>query len=194
MATRTPLRRTCTATSVRAAGQHHIAPPRMPAGVGVSAVARRQQAMFDSAILRKIRPLEGRVARALQFGRALIVCSGATLLDFALLTACIRILDFAPVVARVPALVAGASLQFVGHRQFTFRASRGALSRQAKLFIAVELVGLGANLGIYAVLLSRIHVLPPEALGFLGSFLVFVGWAYPMHRLVSFASGAACSR
>jgi putative flippase GtrA len=150
--------------------------------------------MFDCAILRKVRALEARFSRALQFGRALIVGSGATLLDFAVLTACIRILDLEPVVARVPALVAGASLQFIGHRQFTFRASRGALTRQAKLFVAVELAGLCANLWIYALLVSRIHVVPAEALGFVGSFLVFVGWAYPMHRLVSFASGAACSR
>lgn len=143
---------------------------------------------MDCAKHSKQRLQKPRFSRALQFGRALIVGGGATLLDFAVLATCIRILAVDPVFARVPALVAGASFQFFGHRQFTFRAASGALSRQSKLFVAVELVGLCANLWIYALLVSRIHVLPPETLGFLASFLVFVGFAYPMHRLVTFAS------
>jgi putative flippase GtrA len=151
--------------------------------------------MLDRAKLTPERLRGPRFTRALQLARALIVGAGATLVDFAVLTVCIRIFAIEPVFARIPALIAGASFQFFGHRQFTFRATSGALSRQAKLFTGVELVGLCVNLWIYAFLVARIHVLPPETLGFVSSFVVFVGFAYPMHRLVSFAvPGAACSQ
>lgn len=140
----------------------------------------------------------GRFSRLFRFGRALVVGSGATLVDFAVLMTCIRILDMTPALARAPALVAGASFQFFGHRSFTFRARSGGLSRQAKLFISVEIVALVLNLSLYEALLTRVHALPPEILSFVGSFLVFVTFAYPMHRRLSFAlpptpPGSSCS-
>ena len=144
--------------------------------------------MLDRANLTQGRPRAPRFAKALQLGRAVVVGSGATLLDFAVLTTCIRLFEMEPVIARIPALVAGASLQFFGHRRFTFRATSGAISRQARRFVAIELIGLCVNLWIYAFLVSRIHIVPAETLGFVASFLVFIGFAYPMHRLVSFAS------
>ena len=74
--------------------------------------------------------------RALRFGRALIVGSGATILDVSVLTTSIHLVGLAPTAARVPALLAGASFQFFGNRTFTFRAQRGKITRQARLFIA----------------------------------------------------------
>jgi putative flippase GtrA len=124
--------------------------------------------------------------RALRFGRALIVGSGATIVDFSVLTTCIRLLDFTPPTARVPALVAGASVQFFGNRTFTFRAQRGSMTRQAKLFLAYELGALALNWCTYRFLVSVVRSVPPEALSFVGTFVVFIGFAYPMRKLVIF--------
>ncbi len=124
--------------------------------------------------------------RLFRFGRALVVGSGATLTDFSVFTTCVRAFGVAPVTARVPALIAGACFQFFGNRSFTFRAQRGSLSRQAKLFVVAEGVTLLLNIGAFRLLFARISRLPPEVVGFLGTFLVFVGFAYPVRRLVVF--------
>jgi putative flippase GtrA len=124
--------------------------------------------------------------RAYRFVRALVVGSGATLVDFSIFTTCMRALGITPTWARLPALVAGASVQFFGNRTFTFRAQAGNLSRQAKLFLGAELVTLALNWSTFRFLVPRITVVPPEIVGFLGSFLVFIGFAYPMRRLVIF--------
>ncbi len=121
-----------------------------------------------------------------RFGRALIVGSGATLCDFSVFTTCVRLAGIAPATARIPALIAGASCQFVGNRSFTFRAQSGSLSRQAKLFLVVEAITLGLNWSIFRLLLGNIPGVAPELLGFLGTFLVFVGFAYPVRRWVVF--------
>src|SRR5882757_4268294 len=124
--------------------------------------------------------------RALRFARALIVGSGATLVDFSLLTTCIRLVGMTPTAARLPALCAGASVQFFGNRTFTFRAQAGSLSRQARFFVAAELVTLLLNFGVFSWLVPRVHGIAPELVSFAGSFLVFVTFAYPMRRLVIF--------
>lgn len=124
--------------------------------------------------------------RALRFARALVVGSGATLVDFSIFTTCIRVIGIAPTWARLPALIAGASVQFVGNRTFTFRAQSGSLTRQARLFLAAEAVTLALNWSTFRVLIPRVPVLPPEVVGFMGSFAVFVTFAYPVRRLVIF--------
>lgn len=129
---------------------------------------------------------ESLLVRAYRFGRALIVGSGATLVDFSVFTTCVRAIDVAPTHARLPALVAGACVQFVGNRGFTFRAHAGDLSRQLKLFVVAEAITLGLNWGIFQLLIQRIHGLPPELVSFIGTGLVFVLFAYPVRRLVIF--------
>lgn len=124
--------------------------------------------------------------RAWRFGRALIVGSGATLVDFSVLTTTIHVIGLAPTAARVPALIAGASFQFFGNRSFTFRAQRGKMSRQARLFIVAEVVALFLNWNLFRFLAPRITFVPPEIVSFLGTFLVFVGFAYPIRKLVIF--------
>jgi putative flippase GtrA len=128
-------------------------------------------------------PLRVRIYR---FGRALIVGSGATLTDFSVFTTCVRGLGLAPTTARLPALAAGACLQFFGNRTFTFRARAGKLSRQAALFLAAELVTLGLNWAVFKFLVERVHFVPPEIVAFMGTFIVFVTFAYPVRRLVVF--------
>ncbi len=121
-----------------------------------------------------------------RFARALIVGSGATVVDFSIFTTCIRVIGVAPTSARLPALMAGASVQFFGNRTFTFRAQAGSLTRQARLFLGAELVTLILNWSTFRLLAPRMSTLPPEIVGFMGSFLVFVSFAYPVRRLVIF--------
>jgi putative flippase GtrA len=122
----------------------------------------------------------------LRFGRALVVGSGATLTDFTVFTTCVRAIDLAPTTARLPALLAGACVQFLGNRTFTFRAQAGSLPRQVKLFLVAEAITLGLNWSVFRFLIGRITTLPPELVSFLGTFLVFVTFAYPVRRLVIF--------
>jgi putative flippase GtrA len=124
--------------------------------------------------------------RVLRFARALIVGSGATLVDFSLFMTCIRLIGMTPTAARLPALCAGASVQFFGNRTFTFRAQAGSLSRQARIFVVVELAALAMNYLLFRWLVPKVQVLPPELLSFIGTFVVFVTFAYPMRRLVIF--------
>jgi putative flippase GtrA len=131
-------------------------------------------------------PREPLLTRALRFGRALIVGSGATLTDFSVFTTCVRAIDLAPTTARLPALVAGACVQFIGNRSFTFRAQTGRLSRQLRLFLVAEAITLGLNWSVFHVLISRITGVPPELVSFLGTFLIFVTFAYPVRRLIVF--------
>jgi len=124
--------------------------------------------------------------RALRFVRALIVGSGATLVDFSLFSACIRLIGLPPTAARLPALCAGASVQFFGNRTYTFRAQAGSISRQARYFVVAELCTLLLNFGVFSWLEPRVPGIAPELVSFAGTFFVFVTFAYPMRRLVIF--------
>ena len=124
--------------------------------------------------------------RLLRFVRALIVGSGATLVDFSIFSTCIRLAGITPGVARLPALCAGACVQFFGNRVFTFRAQSGSLSRQLKWFIAAEIFTLAFNWLLFQLLAAFAHGVPPELVSFAGTFLVFVTFAYPFRRLVIF--------
>jgi putative flippase GtrA len=124
--------------------------------------------------------------RAWRFVRALVVGSGATLIDFSIFTTCVRAIDIAPTQARLPALIAGACVQFVGNRGYTFRAQAGRLSRQLTLFVVAEAVTLALNWSIFQVLIRRLHGVPPELVSFLGTGLVFLAFAYPVRRFVIF--------
>jgi putative flippase GtrA len=124
--------------------------------------------------------------RLLRFARALVVGSGATIVDFSVLSMCIRLGGLVPTTARLPALMAGATVQFFGNRTYTFRAQRGSLPKQAKLFLVAELAALAMNWSLFRLLVGRLTFLPPELVSFVGTFLVFIGFAYPMRKLVIF--------
>lgn len=148
--------------------------------------SRRFVAFAVAVYDRHVRESEPLIVRAARFGRALIVGSGATIVDFSVLTACIRLAGIAPSSARLPALLCGASVQFFGNRTFTFRAQRGSISRQAVLFAVFEVATLAMNFGLYQLLLPRVHGVPPEITSFIGTFVVFILFAYPMRKLVIF--------
>ena len=129
---------------------------------------------------------EALLTRVYRFGRALVVGSGATLLDFSVFTTCVRAASVAPSVARVPALLVGASVQFFGNRSFTFRAKAGSLSGQAKLFLLAESITLALNWSVFHFLERSTTSIAPELLSFAGMFVVFIGFAYPVRRLIVF--------
>lgn len=131
-------------------------------------------------------PSERLSDRLWRFVRALIVGSGATLVDFSLFSTCIRVIGMTPIAARLPALCAGASVQFFGNRRFTFRAQSGSLSRQARYFVVAELITLGLNYSVFRWLVPRVPSLPPELVSFAGTFVVFIAFAYPVRKLVIF--------
>lgn len=124
--------------------------------------------------------------RSLRLLRALMVGAVATLADFTVLTVCIRLVHLEPSIARAPALFTGALVQFLGNRWFTFRAQSGAISRHARLFLAFESLAYLGNLLVYRYLVRAITVLPPELVSFVGTFVIFVGYSYPIRRLVVF--------
>jgi putative flippase GtrA len=131
-------------------------------------------------------PREPFLERALRFGRAIIVGSGATLADFSVFETCVRIAGIAPTSARLPALLTGACCQFFGNRSYTFRARAGSLSHQARSFLLAEAITLGLNWSIFRLLVTHVQGVPPELLSGLGTCLVFLGFAYPIRRWVIF--------
>lgn len=125
-------------------------------------------------------------ARTFRFARATLVGGGATLADILVFATCVRWIDIAPAGARLPALIAGACVQFFGNRSFTFRASAGSLRTQATLFVLFESIGLGLNWLLFRLLLSPLRFVPPELVTFTASFAIFVFFNYPLRRLVIF--------
>jgi putative flippase GtrA len=124
--------------------------------------------------------------RAARFGRALLVGACATASDVLVFTLVHRALEVSAPWARGPALAAGALVQFVGNRAFTFRATAGDVRRHARRFFTFELGAYLANLVIFRYLVRWITVVPAELVTFLGTFLVFALYSYPVRRLVIF--------
>lgn len=131
-------------------------------------------------------PADAWRVRLRRFARAIVVGSAATAADLAVLVVAIRVVSLAPELARVPALLAGAAVQFFGNRRYTFRAERGSLARHARLFFVFEASAYVANLLLYRSLVHWLVAVPPELVSFLGTFVIFVAYSYPMRRLVIF--------
>lgn len=124
--------------------------------------------------------------RALRFVRALLVGGAATTADFAVFALVHRLLHLDPAYARAPALAAGALVQFLGNRRFTFRATEGDIKRHARLFVMYEAGAYLTNLLIFGKLVRWITAIPPELVTFIGTFLVFALYSYPVRRLIVF--------
>lgn len=131
-------------------------------------------------------PDDPMAARAARFVRALVVGACATGSDLLVFSLCLRVLHLSSPVARVPSLATGALVQFIGNRVFTFRATDGNLRRHARLFFTFELGAYLANLVIFRYLVRWITVIPAEVVTFLGTFLVFALYSYPVRRMVIF--------
>jgi putative flippase GtrA len=101
----------------------------------------------------------------------------ATLVDLATLTLLIEALHLTPSHANLPALFAGASIQFLGCRHVVFDATDGSMSRQFLAFSGVELVTLTLNALLFQALISV--ALPYIFARLLATFGVFMLFSFP---------------
>lgn len=115
----------------------------------------------------------GRVARSLGVGAV------ASVVDMAVLAVLVSGLHLPSQLANVPALVAGALVQFLGCRHLVFGASNGALRRQLAGFVATEAGTLALN-GLAFHLLVTLTPVPYPLARLLGTFLVFVSFSFPL--------------
>lgn len=136
------------------------------------------------------RRLASRVgARLVRLVRSLGVGAVASVTDWVALAALVEIAGLGPRVANVPALLAGGAVQFFGCRHLVFRAGDGSMRRQLAGFVVVELATLALNGLLFDVLVAMTAI--PYALARpLGTFIVFVGFSYPLWHLVFRPQGA----
>jgi putative flippase GtrA len=126
--------------------------------------------------------------------RSALAGGTATLVDLASLATAVGVLGVAPRVASVPALLAGALVQFLGNRYFAFRAaSRGTLPRQAALFAATEATALLLNAALFDLVARRVALDAGSALvaRALTTNLVYLAFSYPMFRRIFAARPAS---
>jgi putative flippase GtrA len=124
--------------------------------------------------------------RLLTFARSALAGGAATLVDLGVLAISVGLFHVSPRAANVPALLAGAVVQFFGNRCFAFRARAGSLSRQAGLFVLSEAITLGLNGVLFHAVVTHV------ALGAAGAVLVravttnavFVLWSYPVWKRI----------
>jgi putative flippase GtrA len=107
----------------------------------------------------------------------------ATVVDLAVLAALVEVFALSPQLANLPALAAGAVVQFIGCRHLVFAAAEGDLRRQITGFAATELATLALN-GLSFHLLVTFTPVPYPLARPVGTFLVFILFSFPMWRLV----------
>jgi putative flippase GtrA len=130
--------------------------------------------------------MTSRTARLATFARSALTGGAATLVDLAVIAFAVGLLHLAPAVANVPALLAGAVVQFFGNRHFAFRGGSGGLARQAGLFAITEAVTMLLNGVLYHLIVTHV------TLGTAGAVLVravttnlvFVLWSYPVWKRI----------
>ena len=120
------------------------------------------------------------------FARSLVTGSAATLADLAVLAFFVGVLSASAKAANVPALFAGAAVQFFGNRHFVFRASSGPLRRQALLFLGSEAVAMALNAALYHGVATYIPLTKVGAVvaRMITTHLVFVLFSYPVSRRI----------
>lgn len=125
-----------------------------------------------------VRPL----TRLATFARSALTGGAATLVDLAVIGLAVGVLHAPATAANVPALLAGAVVQFLGNRHFAFRAKGGDVRRQAALFALTEIVTLLLNGALYHVVAT--HFVLGAATAMLARAIttnaVFLLWSYPV--------------
>jgi putative flippase GtrA len=129
-----------------------------------------------------------RVEQLLCFVRMLVVGFWANVLDFALLAVCFRWLHIDAMPSRCIALVLSGVLTFVGSRNFAFRAKDQSVPKQAGRFLVAEVLGVGLNLASFKMCTSLAPFTAPELVSFAANALVFIGFSYPVRRLLVFTT------
>jgi putative flippase GtrA len=114
--------------------------------------------------------------------RSLLTGGVATLVDLLVLGVAVGSFGVDPRIANIPALLAGAVVQFAGNRHFAFRAADGPLGKQALLFALTEVVALTLNALGFELVARAVALDASGAL--LGrvvvSFFVFMLWSHPV--------------
>lgn len=118
--------------------------------------------------------------------RSALAGAAATAVDLSLLAMLVGVVGTSARLANVPALLAGAVVQFFGNRHFAFRAESGALGRQLPLFILTEAVALGLNGVLYDFVARAVSLDAMLAVMVrLGvSFVVFSAWSHPVWKRI----------
>jgi putative flippase GtrA len=85
--------------------------------------------------------------------------------------------------ANIPRLLPGLLIMFVGNKYFAFEDRSPAVVRQGSLFVLVEMGAFLLNLLVYHLLvtLTPLHYL---LAGMLGTFLVYVGFSFPLWTFI----------
>ncbi|MBI4955345.1 MAG: GtrA family protein [Myxococcales bacterium] len=151
-----------------------------------SSLARQGSARHDAHLPAARHALRRLARRGARFARSALAGAAATLTDLGVLAVLVGLFGVGARVANVPALLAGAVVQFVGNRHFAFRARHGSLRRQLFWFCLVELVTLGLNGLVYDFGAARLPLGAGGAVALRAvvSATVFLGWSYPMWKRV----------
>lgn len=128
---------------------------------------------------RKAASLSSRLAT---FARSALTGGAATMVDLAVIAFAVGVLRAPAAAANVPALFAGALVQFLGNRHFAFRATSGDVRRQAALFALSEAVTMLLNGVLYHLVATRLALGPMGAVvaRAVTTNVVFVLWSYPV--------------
>lgn len=119
------------------------------------------------------------VQKVARFARSIGVGVVASVVDMLVLAVLVSGLHLPSQLANVPALVAGALVQFLGCRHVVFGAAGGALRRQVAGFVATEAGTLALN-GLAFHLLVTLTPIPYPIARLLGTFLVFTTFSLPL--------------
>jgi putative flippase GtrA len=122
------------------------------------------------------------LARLATFARSALTGGAATLVDLGVIAFAVGVLGVSAAAANLPALLAGAAVQFAGNRHFAFRAGGGDARRQAALFALTEAVTMALNAALYHLVVTRVALGPGGAViaRAITTNLVFVLWSYPV--------------
>jgi putative flippase GtrA len=122
------------------------------------------------------------LARLATFLRSALAGGAATLVDLAVIAFAVGVLHAPAAAANVPALAAGAAVQFLGNRHFAFRAEGGDVRRQLLFFALAEAVTLLLNGALYHLVATRFALGPMGAViaRAITTNLVFLCWSYPV--------------
>lgn len=136
------------------------------------------------------------MTRLATFGRSALTGGAATLADLSVIAFATAVLHLDPRAANLPALLAGALVQFFGNRHFAFRAQTGRLKRQALLFVGSEIVTMALNAALYQAVATRWTLAPAAAVlaRAITTNLVFLLWSYPVWKRVFAPAPPVASR
>ncbi len=117
----------------------------------------------------------------------------ATLVDLGTLHLMVHHLGIDPVVANVPSLLMGLTVQFMGNKLFAFRDRSTALLKQGALFGVIEVGALILNAGAFHLAIT-FSSLNPLIVRTFASALVYFAYSYPLwHLIFQSSADAPCS-